>query len=590
MLRRSIIIAVVALAALGGCAGIWASSLHFEVVRGYLDSLAGDGSAEPYTPQLHTRLRIYFACLGVAGLCVTGWLVHELRRERTDGSVLIRFATDAQQLRVAYLAVLHRHCVAILVLSALGLIIRLPWINQPIRYDEAHSFVNYADKPAYLTISTYKEPNNHVFHNLCVHAVTRVLGDAEWAIRLTALTAGTLLVPTTYLLGTSWAGPAAGWLAALAVAASSPLIGYSVNARGYTLLSLITVCLILLGQSTLRRDNLAAWGAMAFSTAIGFWTVPTMLYPYALVVVWLGALRLCTPVPATSDWWRRLAISIVVAAGLTVVLYSPILMVEGPTAFFGNHLIVSPEWPEFIRTFPSTFAETQSLLLRDVPLPTVALLVIGWIAALRPGQMKAQPAAGLLLLASTICLLLVLVQRVLPPPRIWLFLVPLWLSVAAFGLHSLMASGSARARTASLVSISILLVAWPLANLFRHDSVRRSCEGGVCPDAQAAVLWLKQGLLPREPIVAIVPASAPLVYYAGRHELPLTHFEWPGGPHTRDDTAIVVVNQACGRRDTPHDVLAALDLAQAYASSQFRVVKEFASAKLVRATQSTVAD
>jgi hypothetical protein len=196
----------------------------------------------------------------------------------------------------------------------------------------------------------------------------------------------------------------------------------------------------------------------------------------------------------------------------------------------------------------------------------------------------------MLLLASMVCLLLMLVQRVLPPPRIWLFLVPLWLSVATYGVHSLLASRATRVRATSMMVIGILLVAWPVANLLRHDSICRSCEGGVCPDAEAAVFWLKEKTLPGELIIAIDPASAPLVYYAGRHSMALTHFERPGGSHRRDDTAIIIVEHACGRSDTPYDVLAALDLDQMYAGSQFEVIKDFNSAKLIRVTRSVAAD
>ena len=583
MFRRTQQILALAAAGVVICACFAATAVSFDAVRGYLDGLAGDGSAEPYTPQLHNRLRAYFGCLGGVGLVGVVWFTVDVRRHRAGRSLLARLRDDTSQFLGDAAAFVRRHAVALFTLTLLGLIIRAPYLDQPIRYDEAHSFVNYANRPAYITVSTYKEPNNHVFHNLCVHIVTRFLGGAEWVIRLPAVMAGVLMIPATFLLGFVCGDRAVGWLAALAVASSSPLMEYSVNARGYTLLCLITLCLLLLARYCARRQNRAAWGTMSLLSAVGFWTIPTMLYAYSVVLVWL-CLGCALSGSATRPPWRPVFACVVWTIGLTILAYSPILIVEGPAALLSNRFVVAPEWPVFWQRLPETLSATGRLLFRDVPVPGILLMLAGCLLALRPATFCGNLAPSLLL-SCGVCGLLVLIQHVLPPPRTWLFLLPVLFTCAIWGLVPSLTSRRRRTRGAILLAIVALLVAGPLIQQSRNDSIRQSKETGNCPDAEPAIVWLKSGLLSREPIVTIVPSSAPLVYYALRHDLSLEHFEWPGGPHTRDDTAIVMVNHAWNPDESAEEVLEALDLDESIGEGRFETVQSFPSAELVRVTR-----
>ncbi len=53
------------------------------------------------------------------------------------------------------------------------------------------------------------------------------------------------------------------------------------NARGYTMMAVAFALLLLLGQRLVERAGLADWVYFAVITALGFWTIPSMLYPLA---------------------------------------------------------------------------------------------------------------------------------------------------------------------------------------------------------------------------------------------------------------------------------------------------------------------
>ena len=95
-------------------------------------------------------------------------------------------------------------CVGVAVIAVA---IRAFHLNQPMRLDEARTFLDYAIRPLPDAISNYNIPNNHLLHTLLVWLSIRIFGDAEWAIRLPAFVAGVLIVPATYAATRSDSNP-----------------------------------------------------------------------------------------------------------------------------------------------------------------------------------------------------------------------------------------------------------------------------------------------------------------------------------------------------------------------------------------------
>ena len=90
-----------------------------------------------------------------------------------------------------------------------------------------------------------------------------------------------------YGLARRWYGRGAGFIAA-GVAAFVPVFSYyASNGRGYPLYMLFTVLLFWLAARLLRNNNLLEWMLWIIIGALGFWTVPMMLYPFGAVCVWI---------------------------------------------------------------------------------------------------------------------------------------------------------------------------------------------------------------------------------------------------------------------------------------------------------------
>jgi hypothetical protein len=413
------------------------------------------------------------------------------------------------------------------VLVALG--VRLAFLNQPMRYDEALTYNEFASRPLYYGLSFYPDPNNHVLNTLLMHTASTALGSQPWVLRLPALLAGVLLVGATYWLGRLLFDALAGFLGALLVAVSSYLVEYSTNARGYTLQALCFVVLLCLTIVAARRGSRAALLGAAVVAALGAFAVPTMLYGVAIAAIWyalerrrVGHSLTAALTPALSqrererewEWkkitWRHLAACGLLLGLLVAVLYLPVSIVSGPDKLVSNRFVVPLDLGTLSVELPRSLAQTWTFWNRDIPWLVAAILLVGFAL----GSLR----VPLGIIAVGVCLVCVLLQRVAPFERVWLFLLPLYLTIAAGGLAQLVESRARRPGFAVAFGGAALLGYATLTD----GSILTSTETGTYPDAQAVAQSLAPRLAPDDAVVTMVPASLPeLQYYFPRAHLPI---------------------------------------------------------------------
>src|SRR5919206_3699501 len=251
--------------ALAGAGLLALSLVPPSALAGRLLETTGEARSGPYTQELYAHLG---------------------ERLRLAGGLLLLAAASLVPLRATLDAMLRaaladlgcgvseprlpRSGLEIGVLTLLALGLRLPFLGQPMRYDEAITYNEFASRPLYYGLSFYPEPNNHLLNTLLVHLTSGLLGSEPWVLRLPALLAGILLVPATYALGGLLGSRAVGLLAASLVAASSYLIEYSTNARGYTLQALAFVLAVCLLIWAARRGSSTALLLAAACATPGF--------------------------------------------------------------------------------------------------------------------------------------------------------------------------------------------------------------------------------------------------------------------------------------------------------------------------------
>src|SRR3569833_223385 len=213
-----------------------------------------------------------------------------------------------------------RSAVALLLIAA-GTALRIAYLSQPMRYDEAVTYLYFATRSWLTVFASYRYPNNHIFHTALVKISTGALGNAPWAIRIAALGIGIGTLALTFIVGRRLGGRPAAWLGTAIVDASGPLILYSTNARGYSIVGCATLLMLLLLLRLRERTSRPEWLGVVVTATLGLWTIPVMLYPAGVLTQKNNKTTKDNDTKKPTKDIRRLALAIVATGLATAIVY-----------------------------------------------------------------------------------------------------------------------------------------------------------------------------------------------------------------------------------------------------------------------------
>jgi len=516
------LLSAAAIAVMLAAAGL--SLLPHETVQTVLGRSAGDGRADTFTRGLFSGIVFRLRLFSLAALAAV--LAGRLMRSRLP-AVLHRvlcsakpFFNDVRAAAAALLAESKAHLLCFFSVFLGGALLRLRFIQQPMGFDEAATFLRYAAKPLALGLTLYPEPNNHFFHTLLVHISTLVFGSAPFAIRLPACIAGVLAIPCFYCWARIAFGRQAALLTAGLTAASPVLVAYSVNARGYMLITLLFGTMLCLAAYIRQTDNAFAWLVLSLCGALGFYTVPVMVYPYAGVMLLIAVSLVRTG--QRMRLLKKLAFSFAATACLTAVLYAPALVVSGPSAFLDNGLWhqKGPAWlasglPRYVCTVWQYWSE-------GLPAFVVAALAAGALAA-AGGSKKRLLSAGLFLTGICIALFFMRLPPVPAFSRVWLFAAPVYYALGASGmvqlLHAALRRAPLRMRELCFAALCMALTLSAAAGVVNDRNRRFEAETGSFRDAGQVAAFLQPRLRAGDRVICMCPSGEPLQYYFFRQRI-----------------------------------------------------------------------
>jgi 4-amino-4-deoxy-L-arabinose transferase-like glycosyltransferase len=384
------------------------------------------------------------------------------------------------------------HIVALLVLFGVGSAVRFAYLEQPVRGDEAVTAFSYMQLPLSEALVSYTLPNNHLLHTFLAHYSVQAFGDNLTALRLPTFVAGLALMLLTYAVGRKLYSPNVGLLAMALVGANTMLILYSSNARGYTLQTCLILLLVLCRDAVLKGKR---WGVIAFAilSALGFYTIPTMLYAYVGLGLWLLA----------SVWWQEnrlqsllaLTQAVTLAVLLTVLLYAPVLLNSGL---------------DVIRTHASQFHPNLTLdnlaslafrvfvyIHEGWSVVAIALVFGGAILGLAMHRWLSRDRLPLpVFLLSGVLVVLVLTRfNTELFERIFIFFIPFYVILASAGLMygvNALFSGQVATQNPFLSMVVMVLGALLAFSILQSRAVEQSTETAAFPEAPQLAQVLAQ--------------------------------------------------------------------------------------------------
>jgi hypothetical protein len=420
-----------------------------------------------------------------------------------------------------------------------GSILRLAAINDPVTYDESYTFIAFASKGVWASITDYSLPNNHIFHSILVFFSTALMGDALCALRLPAFLAGLGMICAAYAFGKSTYSEETGLAGAALVAYMPALIQYSTDARGYSLVGFFTLIVFWLSIRLTSQPSWQDWTLLSLATALGLWTIPLMLYPAGAVYLWLAVMLVWGSAPGIQ--WRMLLnwfISGLGAGVLTLTLYMPALLVSGWRKIIANNFVQPLKLANYFNEMlPERLISTWERWSGDVPWLLVAILVIGFALSLGIRRDRVPLSLTMLLWVSAYIIL----RRPDAFDRFWSWMLAPMLVWAAAGLietarqlqgRMIFSSGGTTSNNGTIpgglpTSLAGLFpkilvfgsMAWLLAQaaITMPDIPERWAKQS---NSQVLAQQFSKGLQPGDKILASFPADAPLWYYLRLYGVP----------------------------------------------------------------------
>ncbi len=458
-------------------------------------------------------------------------------RVAADG---LRYVSNLRSLFKRYIRIWKAeeksHRYGLVTLFCFGFALRVAFLFQPMHYDEAYNFLVFASRSLPIGLSYYPLPNNHLFQTFLMHLTTKTFGNYPLTIRLPAFIAGVLIIPATYLVVRKLFNKHAAILATALVVASSLLISFSTNARGYTIQALIFLILILVAIYIKRTDSRVGWISFVILSALGFYTIPTMLYFFGAVVIWmlLSAVYHDTSITRWA-FIKKLTKYCFATVILVAILYLPAFIVSGVKTVIANDLVPRVSFSYFFRGFPGFTKSVWTAWNVSIPIVLSVILAIGFICSIIFHRKISRHRVNLAVVILGWCLLMILIQRMHPFARIWIPLMPLYFGFASAGLCYLGSrflrlfkrTRMGRSRISPVVfTVFVLIVAvWLGTIVLSTQSPYQTEELGtvglsIFRGAEQVALELKDTLKPGDIVYSDGYAGVPLEYYFDKNGIP----------------------------------------------------------------------
>jgi hypothetical protein len=396
---------------------------------------------------------------------------------------------------------------------ALGLLARGYFLSQPMRGDEAYTFLQYVNQ-GFLSLFDYSAPNNHVLNTLLIKLSTSFWGASPASIRFPAFLAGLAAIALAFYLARCLErNRNSGILVAIASAVFPYLILYSTNARGYSMIVALTLLMAWVGHRFSNAPSMPGLLLLALFSALGMLAIPIMILPIAGIFFWIVGLLLLKKTSLKTVLSRFVFPFGILSAALTLVFYAPVIAVSnGVAPIISNKFIESQSWDVFWSQLLPQLQNSFSELFRDVPpavlLTILALVVLGLVASARRRNW------GVLLILPCLVLgafFVLLVQHTNPYARTWIYLIPFILLVADAGLVFLLEHLPGRFQVwanAFLVFAGLFFA----LNLMSENIIVTYADTSAFPEAPVVVEYIKPIFKPGDTL-RVSPTADWSVYF-----------------------------------------------------------------------------
>ncbi len=401
----------------------------------------------------------------------------------------------------------------LILILLIGIFLQAHFLSQPMRYDESFTFLNFVHAD-FRSLFYYPLPNNHVLYTLLERLSILLFGIQPVFLRLPAYLAGISAIPIIFVLCRKLIPGNSGLFASALTAICPYLVLYSTNARGYSLVVLLSLLLTLLGYNYCLKPDSKKALALGAIAALGMLTIPSMLLSIVGVYLWITCLLFLQKRSISFITGRFLFPVGLSTLICTCILYLPTVIITGGVAPILENRFVRPSpWHTFITNIGPHFRAIISDFTRDVPIfiscIIILAIIIGFIQSIRKKNF-----ALLLLLPSIVLgsMLVIFAKHRVPYVRTWIFLIPYIFIAADAGFTFFIEKLKRNGQYILQCSVIVFMMFYSFV-LISHNAIEKYPDTGVFPEASAVAKKLVPLLHSNDKILAKTPTDWPLNFY-----------------------------------------------------------------------------
>lgn len=211
-------------------------------------------------------------------------------------------------------------------ITLFGAALRFYHLNSGLWFDEIVTLIEAVRAPLGEIVTSLSGDNDHPLYSLLAHFSIEAFGEKPWSLRLPAALAGIATIPVLYVFGARVSGRAEALAAAALLTVSYHHVWFSQNARGYTLLLLLTLVSTHLLLRALENGRAGGYLLYGFTAALGCYAHLTMVFIVLGQALVVGADLLLDPLRrGRISNYLNPALGFGLAGLLTLLLYAPLI-------------------------------------------------------------------------------------------------------------------------------------------------------------------------------------------------------------------------------------------------------------------------
>jgi hypothetical protein len=375
-----------------------------------------------FSPAVFIRLKLSLAGLFGLSLLLYGIILKNSEKYSEIKSKILKSLNFPLWLKTHFLALAKIERIGVLALLVLVVIHRMFLAaSTGVIYDEAYTWLAFTSKNPLVAACFYPTSNNHILFSHLTQITKFLPFDILTNLRLGALLPNLVSIITLFFCLRIRFSNTTTWISILVFAFSFPLIYYGFVARGYSLLLFFFIIGFFSTLTLLNNpQNIGAWVRLIISSALGFYTIPVYLYPFVSLY---GFLAIHFFITAQYKPVLNAIISGIITIVITCLLYLPVFAISGTDAVLNNKFVQS-------LTFAQVFSGLQNHWINSLRFLSGYQSV--WLAIVALGALlvfsiyltfKESKIFSLSLFCLLIAPLLMILHRIIPVERTWIYLM-----------------------------------------------------------------------------------------------------------------------------------------------------------------------